>query len=104
MISSGVAVALATDFNPGSCPTESIQIILTLACVQMKMSPSQVICAVTINAAHALDRADIIGSLEVGKQADIIILDVPNYKFIPYHFGVNNVQTVIKNGKIMNFF
>lgn len=104
MISSGVAVALATDFNPGSCPTESIQIILTLACVQMKMSPSQAICAVTINAAHALDRADIIGSLEVGKQADIIILDVPNYKFIPYHFGVNNVQTVIKNGKIMNFF
>jgi imidazolonepropionase len=104
MISSGVAVALATDFNPGSCPTESMQIILTLACVQIKMSPSQAICAVTINAAHALDRADTIGSLEVGKQADIIILDVPNYKFIPYHFGVNNVETVIKNGKIMNFF
>ncbi len=104
MISSGVAVALATDFNPGSCPTESMQIILTLACVQMKMSPSQAICAVTINAAHALDRADTIGSLEVGKQADIIILDVPNYRFIPYHFGVNNVETVIKNGKIMNFF
>lgn len=103
MISGGVAVALATDFNPGSCPTESLQIILTLACVQMRMSPSQAICAATINAAHALDRADTIGSLEAGKQADIIILDVPSYRFIPYHFGVNNVETVIKKGKIITF-
>lgn len=101
MISRGVAVALATDFNPGSCPTESMQIILTLACLHMNMSPVQAICAATINAAHALERGDTIGSLEVGKQADIIILDVLNYKFIPYHFGVNNVQTVIKKGVIV---
>ena len=102
MISKGVAVALATDFNPGSCPTESMQIILTLACLHMNMSPAQAICAATINAAHALDRADTIGSLEVGKQADIIILSVPNFKFIPYHFGVNNVETVIKKGVIVS--
>ncbi len=101
MISRGVAVALGTDFNPGSCPTESMQIILTLACIKMKMSPAQAISAATINAAHALNRADTIGSLEVGKRADVIILDVPNHKCIPYHFGVNLVQTVLKKGKIV---
>jgi imidazolonepropionase len=101
MISQGVAVALATDFNPGSCPTESMQIILTLACIKMRMSPAQAINAATINAAHALKRADTIGSLEVGKQADMIILNAPNHKCIPYHFGVNIVQTVIKKGKIV---
>jgi imidazolonepropionase len=101
MISKGIAVALATDFNPGSCPTESMQIILTLACIKMKMSPAQAINAATINAAHAINRADIIGSLEVGKRADIIILDVPNHKCIPYHFGVNLVNNVVKKGKIV---
>ncbi len=101
MISKDVAVALGTDFNPGSCPTESMQIILTLACIKMKMSPAQAINAATINAAHAINRADIIGSLEVGKRADIIILDVPNHKCIPYHFGVNLVYHVVKKGKIV---
>ncbi len=101
MISRGIAVALGTDFNPGSCPTESMQIILTLACIKMKMSPAQAINAATINAAHALNRADIIGSLEAGKNADIMVLDVPNYKCIPYHFGVNLVCNVVKKGKIV---
>jgi imidazolonepropionase len=101
MISKGVAVALGTDFNPGSCPTESMQIILTLACLKMRMSPAQAINAATINAAHAIGRADTIGSLEAGKQADIIILNAPNHKYIPYHFGVNLVRTVIKKGKIV---
>ncbi|MBE0520970.1 MAG: imidazolonepropionase [Candidatus Methanoperedenaceae archaeon] len=101
MIYRGVAVALGTDFNPGSCPTESMQIILTLACLKMRMSPAQAINAATINAAHAMDRADTIGSLEAGKQADIIILDAPGHKYIPYHFGVNLVRTVIKKGKVV---
>jgi imidazolonepropionase len=101
MISKGVAIALSTDFNPGSCPTESMQIILTLACLKMKMSSAQAINAATINAAHAINRAETIGSLEVGKKADVIILNVQNYKCIPYHFGVNLVQTVIKKGKVM---
>jgi imidazolonepropionase len=101
MIERGMAVALGTDFNPGSCYTESMQIILAIACIKMKMTPAQVINAATINAAHAVKRADIIGSLEVGKQADVIILDAPNHKSLPYHFGVNLVQTVIKKGKIV---
>lgn len=101
MISQGVAVALGTDFNPGSCPTESMQIILTIACIKMKMSPAQAIVAATINAAHAINRADIIGSLEIGKQADMIILDASNHKSIPYHFGVNLVDAAIKKGKIV---
>lgn len=101
MMNRGVAVALGTDFNPGSSPTESMQIILTLACIKMRISPAQAINAATINAAHAINRADTIGSLEVGKQADVMILNVPNNKSIPYHFGVNLVQTVIKKGKIV---
>ncbi len=101
MIRKGVAIALGTDFNPGSCPTESMQIILTLACIKMKMSPAQAISAATINAAHAVNRANTIGSLEAGKQADVIILDAPNHKCIPYHFGVNLVSAVIKKGKIV---
>ena len=101
MISQGAAVALGTDFNPGSCPTESMQIILTLACIKMRMSPAQAINAATINAAHAINRADTIGSLEVGKQADVIILNAQNHKSIPYHFGVNLVRTVIKKGNIV---
>lgn len=101
MISKGVAVALATDFNPGSCYTESMQIILTLACIKMKMSPAQAISAATINAAHAVNRASKIGSLEAGKQADVIILDVPNHRMIPYHFGVNHVKTVVKKGNVV---
>ena len=101
MISKGVAIALSTDFNPGSCPTESMQIILALACIKMKMSPAQAINAATINAAHAINRAETIGSLEVGKKADLIVLNVQNYKCIPYHFGVNLVQTVIKKGKVV---
>ncbi len=101
MISKGLGVALATDFNPGTCPTESMQIILTLACIKLKLSPAQAINAATINAAHAINRADKIGSLEAGKQADVIILDVPNHKWIPYHFGVNLVRTVMKKGRIV---
>ncbi len=101
MISKSVAIALSTDFNPGSCPTESMQIILALACIKMKMSPAQAINAATINAAHAINRAETIGSLEVGKKADVIVLNVQNYKCIPYHFGVNLVQTVIKKGKVV---
>lgn len=101
MISGGMALALATDFNPGSCPSESMQIVLTLACIKMKMTPAQVISATTINAAHAINRGDAVGSLEAGKQADVIILDVPNHKMIPYHFGVNLVSRVVKKGKIV---
>jgi len=101
MIDAGVPVALATDYNPGSCNCDSMQFIITLACLQMKMTVAEAITASTINAAYSLEMSDKVGSLEVGKQADILIMDMPSYKFLPYHFGSNNVQTVIKNGKVI---
>lgn len=101
MIEAGLAVALATDYNPGSCPTENIQLIMSLACLKMKMMPEEVVCAVTINAAHAIDRGAEVGSLEVGKKADIVVLDVPNIVYLTYHFGINHVDKVIKNGRLV---
>jgi imidazolonepropionase len=101
MIKAGLAVALATDYNPGSCNCDSMQFVITLACLQMNMTPAEAITASTINAAYSLGLGDKIGSLEVGKKADIIIIDMPSYQYLPYHFGSNNVETVIKNGKII---
>jgi imidazolonepropionase len=101
MIDFGIPVALATDFNP-NCWTESMQMIIALACYNMKMSPAEALSASTINGACALQRQEQIGSLEVGKKADIIIFDVPNYLFLGYRFGVNLVSTVIKNGHEIN--
>ena len=101
MIDAGLPVVLSTDFNPGSCNCDSQQFVTSLACLQMKLLPAEAINAVTINAAFALERGNIIGSLEVGKQADIIILDMPTYQYLPYHLGSNTVETVIKKGKII---
>ncbi len=100
MIDNGMALALATDLNP-NCWTESMQFIISLACYNLKMTPEEAIVAATINAAHAINRAADIGSLEIGKKADLIVLDIPNYEHLPYHFGVNHVETVVKNGKIL---
>ncbi|MGB9791841.1 MAG: imidazolonepropionase [Thermacetogeniaceae bacterium] len=101
MIEAGVAVALASDFNPGSSPVNSLQIVMGLACRQLKMSPEEVIAAVTINAAHAIGRGDRVGSLEVGKQADMVIFDAPDYQYLMYRFGTNLVDKVIKRGKVV---
>lgn len=101
LIEQGAAVALASDFNPGSSPVNSLQVVMGIACRQLKMKPAEVITAVTINAAHAIDRAPKVGSLEIGKQADIVIFDAPNYKYLPYRFGTNLAETVIKKGKIV---
>lgn len=100
MIDSGCAVALATDFNPGSSFTSSIPLTFALACIYMKLSPEEAVTALTINAAAAVGRADKIGSIDVGKQGDLVILDFPSYKFLPYHIGVNIVGTVVKNGVV----
>ncbi|MFH0801694.1 MAG: imidazolonepropionase [bacterium] len=99
-IQSGATVALATDFNAGSCMTESMQAVLSLACLKMKMTPEEALHAATINAAFALNRAGSKGSLEVGKDADLLILEVDDYRLWPYRFGVNMVNTVIWRGKI----
>ncbi len=101
MISKGVTVALATDFNPGSCMTESLPLITTIACTQMRMAPAEALWGVTINAAKALRKEKEIGSLEPGKQADLLILDIPDYRHLVYHFGVNHVEKVIKKGKLV---
>ena len=92
------AVALATDYNPGSCPTESLQLIMAFAVNLLGMTPEEVLTAVTRNAAYAIGRGDVIGSLEVGKQADICIWNTTQLAYIPYHFGVNHIAAVFKKG------
>ena len=100
MISWGVPVALGTDYNP-SCWIESQQIVIALACHQMSMTPAEAITATTINAAHAINRAQTVGSLEAGKKADIAVLNAPNHKFLGYRFGTNLIDKVVKNGKLV---
>ncbi len=101
MIDRGAAVALATDLNPGSCFSESTPLLIALATLQMKMTPEETITALTLNAAAAIDRADRIGSIDVGKQADIVIHEFPSYKYLPYHIAVSTVETVFKKGEII---
>ncbi len=101
MISRGVPVALATDFNPGSCMTESLPLITTIACTQMRMTPAEAILGITLHAAKALRMEKEIGSLEPGKQADLVILDIPDYRHLSYHFGVNHAWKVIKKGRLV---
>jgi len=100
MVDCGVPVALGTDFNP-SCWVESQQLVIGFACHFMKLTPAEAITAVTINAAHTIGRASEVGSLEVGKKADVVVLDVPNHKFLGYRFSVNVVDKVIKNGRLV---
>jgi imidazolonepropionase len=101
MIDNGLAVALGTDLNPGSCYTQSIPLMTALATIYMRMTIEETITALTLNAAAAIARADTVGSLEPGKKADIIILDCPDYRHLSYHFAMNLVETVIKSGKIV---
>lgn len=101
MIDAGLPVALATDFNPGSCNCDSVQFVITLATLQMKMTVAEAITASTVNAAFSLGLGENTGSLEKGKQADLLIMDMPSYRYLPYHFGSNNVEYVIKKGKII---
>jgi len=100
MIDCGVPVALGTDFNP-NCLVESMQLVVAFACHFMRLTPAEAITAATINSAHAVGRGSDVGSLEVGKRADIVILDAPNHKFLGYHFGVNLVEKVVKNGRVV---
>lgn len=101
MIDKGCSVALATDFNPGSCFTESIPLVFALACLQMRLTIEEAITALTINGAAAVGKADSIGSIDAGKKGDMVILEFPSYRFIPYHVAVSTVETVIKNGEVV---
>ncbi|MBI4850843.1 MAG: imidazolonepropionase [Acidobacteria bacterium] len=100
MIQAGLPIVLATDFNPGSSPTPSLPMVMSLACTQMRMTPAEALTACTINAAYSLGLSEKIGSIEIGKQADLVIFNCPDYRQIPYFFGTNLVNTVIKQGMI----
>jgi len=102
LIEAGAIVALATDYNPGTCPTVSMPTILSLACTQLRMTPAEAIAAATINAAFALRRDARIGSLEVGKQADLAVFAVEDYREIPYYFGMNRCWMTMKRGEIIH--
>jgi len=100
LIEAGAILALATDCNPGTSWNESMQFVIALACRAMKLTPAQAIAAATINSAHAIRRSDLIGSIEAGKQADMLILSVPDYRHLGYRYGTNLVRQVIKRGKV----
>lgn len=101
MIELGMAVALSTDANPGSSPTENMQFVLSLACLYLKLTPAEAILAATLNAAHAIGMADQVGSIEPGKQADFILMDAPSIDYLPYHFAMNHVYHVYKRGLLV---
>jgi imidazolonepropionase len=101
MVEAGCAVALATDCNPGSSPTESMPVILALACLVMGLTIEEALTAATLNAAAAIGRADELGSIEVGKRADLVVLGAPTYHHLVYHYGVNPVRHVVKAGEIV---
>jgi imidazolonepropionase len=101
LIDRGAAVALATDYNPGTSPTLSMPMILSLACTQMRMTPAEAITAATINGAHALGIAGRVGSIEEGKDGNLVVFDVDDYREIPYHFGMNLVTATIYRGELL---
>jgi imidazolonepropionase len=101
LIDAGAIVALATDYNPGTSPTVSMPMILSLACTQLRMTPAEAIAAATINGAYALRREKIVGSIETGKQADLAVFEVEDYREIPYYFGENRCWMTLKRGEII---
>ena len=101
MVNAGVAVAMATDFNPGSCPCLNLQFVINLGCLKYKLTPEEVLTAVTLNGAAAIGMADRVGSVEAGKQADLVIWDAPDLDYICYRVGSNLADIVIKKGNIV---
>lgn len=101
-IEAGAAIALATDFNPGSAPILSLPLVMALACRYQHLTPAEALNAVTINAAHAIGLGDRLGSLEVGKQADVLILDLPDFRHLVYWLGANPVEGIIKRGRLLD--
>lgn len=103
MIDQGMAVAIASDFNPGSCMSYSMPMMMTIACTQMRMSPEEALSAATLNGAAALGLSATHGSVEPGKAADLLIADVPDYRFLAYHYGSNHIRRTVKNGTLLEF-
>jgi imidazolonepropionase len=103
IIDAGIPLTIATNFNPGSCMSYSMPMMMTIACTQMSMTPEEAITASTLNAAAALGLSKKLGSIEIGKQADMVLYDIPNYRYLAYHFGTNHVAKVIKHGTYLDF-
>jgi len=101
MLSKGIAIAISSDYNPGSAPSENFQFAMQLAANKMRLTPSEILNAVTINPSVILNRNYSVGSLEVGKKADIVLLKAPNLEYIFYHFGINHTQDVFKSGLLV---
>lgn len=101
MIAQNVAVALSSDYNPGSCPSENIQFVMQLGCLYLKMTPNEVLTAVTLNGAYAIDAQSRVGSLDIGKQADILVHNAPSLSYILYHFASNHIHQVYKAGELV---
>jgi imidazolonepropionase len=101
LLDRGLALALASDCNPGTCPTENLPLIGTMACTQMGMSPAEALNALTLNGAAAVKREDQVGSITPGKQADLVVWDVPSFQQLFYHFGVHHAWRVIKRGRVV---
>lgn len=101
LIDAGVPVALGTDFNPGTSPTPNLPLVMTVACLEMRLSPAEALAAVTVNAAHALGMADEVGSLEPGKAADLVIWRAPDVGQLPYWVGADLVDVVVKRGRVV---
>jgi imidazolonepropionase len=103
IIDAGIPLAIASNFNPNSCMSYSMPLMMTIACTQMSLTPEEVITAATLNGAAALGLSDKLGSIELGKQADIVLFDVPNYRYLVYHFGINFAAKIIKRGTYLVF-
>jgi imidazolonepropionase len=99
LVDEGAILALATDFNPGSAFCESLPLVCSLAATQLKLAPAEALAACTVNAAHVLGRADRIGRVAPGFQADIVLLDAPDWRYLAYHLGANLVRGVILRGE-----
>jgi imidazolonepropionase len=101
MVNAGVPVAMATDFNPGSCPCLNMQFVINLGCLKYRLTPEEVLTAVTLNGAAAIDRAGTTGTVEPGKLGDLVIWDAPDLDYICYRVGSNLARTVIKQGVVV---
>jgi imidazolonepropionase len=103
MIDEGLALAIASDFNPGSCMSYSMPMMMTIACTQMGLTPEEAIAATTLNGAAALKMSESVGSIEVGKSADLVIAPVSDYRMLAYHFAENHIHRTVKNGTLLEF-
>jgi len=101
LIDSGVALAISSDYNPGSTPSENYQLTLQISGNKLRMLPNEILTAATINPAYSLDISEKVGSIEVGKNADLLLLDCKNLDYFIYHYGINHTYSVFKNGKLV---